>query len=343
MKIIIDAFGGDNSPEEIVSGAIDAVKEKEGFDVVLVGKENTIRKLLGDKEYDESRVSVVNADEVITCDDTPTEAIRSKPNSSIVVAAKLLKTDENAKAFVSAGSTGAVLAAAILLTPRIKGILRPALAPLLPNLKGGETMLLDCGANVDVKPQNLVQFALMGSIYMRNVAGVENPKTALLSNGTEDKKGCALTKEAFALLKEQKDINFVGNMEARDILSGEYDVVVADGFSGNIALKSLEGAVGCLFSVLKTEIKSSKSATLGALFMKGAFRKVKNRMDYNKKGGAVLLGMDKIIVKAHGSSKSEAFKNAIFQAYNAAVTDVSGKIGSELKRLGEADASGDNV
>lgn len=338
MKIIIDAFGGDNSPEEIVSGAIDAVKEKEGFDVVLVGKENTIRKLLGDKEYDESRVSVVNADEVITCDDTPTEAIRSKPNSSIVVAAKLLKTDENAKAFVSAGSTGAVLAAAILLTPRIKGILRPALAPLLPNLKGGETMLLDCGANVDVKPQNLVQFALMGSIYMRNVAGVENPKVALLSNGTEDKKGNLITKEAFGLLKEIKGLNFVGNMEAREILSGDYDVVVSDGFSGNIALKSLEGAVNCIFTTLKAEIKASKKASVGALLMKGAFRKVKEKLDYNKKGGAVLLGMEKVIVKAHGSSKSEAFKNAIFQAYNAAAINVCGKIKDNIDKI-----SGENV
>lgn len=338
MKIIIDAYGGDNAPEEIVEGALEAVREKDGFDLVLVGKENAIRGILGGKEYDESRVSVVNADETITCDETPTEAIKRKPNSSIVVSAKMLKEDEHAKAFVSAGSTGAVLAAAILLTPRIKGIMRPALAPTLPNLKGGETMLLDCGANVDVKPQNLVQFAIMGSLYMRDVLGVKNPKVALLSNGTEDKKGCALTKEAFALLKEVKDINFVGNMEARDILSGDYDVVVTDGFNGNIALKSIEGAVGCIFATLKSEIKSSTSATIGALFMKGAFRKVKNKLDYNKKGGAVLLGMDKVIVKAHGSSKAEAFKNAIFQAYNAAATDVSGRIKGELGKLG-----GENV
>ena len=334
MKIIIDAFGGDNSPEEIVSGAIDAVNEKKGFDVVLVGKENTIRKLLGDKEYDESRVSVVNADEVITCDDTPTEAIRSKPNSSIVVAAKLLKTDENAKAFVSAGSTGAVLAAAILLTPRIKGILRPALAPLLPNLKGGETMLLDCGANVDVKPQNLVQFALMGSIYMRNVAGVENPKAALLSNGTEDAKGNALTKEAFELLKNAENLNFTGNVEARDILSGEADVIVTDGFYGNIALKSMEGAIGCLFKTLKAEIYSSALSKFGALFMKSAFKSVKDKLDYNKKGGAVLLGMEKVVVKAHGSSKAEAFKNAVLQAFEASSLDINEKICREIALLG---------
>lgn len=333
MKIIIDAFGGDNAPEEIVQGAIAAVNEKDGFDIALVGKENAVREILGRCEYDSSRVSVVNADDVITCDDVPTEAIKSKPNSSIVVAAKMLKNDEHAKAFVSAGSTGAVLAAAVLLTPRIRGILRPALAPLLPNLKGGETMLLDCGANSDCKPQYLVQFALMGSVYMSEVAGVKNPRVALLSNGTEDKKGNALTKEAFAMLKEAKGLNFVGNMEARDILSGEYDVVVSDGFNGNIALKSIEGAVGCLFATLKTEIKASKKASLGALMMKGAFRKVKAKLDYNKKGGAVLLGMDKIIVKAHGSSKAEAMKNAIFQAYNAAAMNVSGKIKENILRI----------
>lgn len=333
MKIIIDAFGGDNAPEEIVQGAIAAVNEKDGFDIALVGKENAVREILGRCEYDSSRVSVVNADDVITCDDVPTEAIKSKPNSSIVVAAKMLKNDEHAKAFVSAGSTGAVLAAAVLLTPRIRGILRPALAPLLPNLKGGETMLLDCGANSDCKPQYLVQFALMGSVYMSEVAGVKNPRVALLSNGTEDKKGNALTKEAFAMLKEAKGLNFVGNMEARDILSGEYDVVVADGFNGNIALKSIEGAVGCILATLKTEIKASKKATLGALMMKGAFRKVKAKLDYNKKGGAVLLGMDKIIVKAHGSSKAEAMKNAIFQAYNAAAMNVSGKIKENIVRI----------
>lgn len=338
MKIIVDAFGGDNAPEEIVQGAVAAVNGKEGFDIVLVGKENSVREILGRCEFDASRVSVVNAEDIIDCNDTPTEAIKNKPDSSIVVSAKMLRKDEQAKAFVSAGSTGAVLAAAVLLTPRVKGILRPALAPTLPNLKGGETMLLDCGANPDVKPVNLVQFALMGSVYMSEVMGVKNPRVALLSNGTEDKKGNLITKEAFGLLKEIKGLNFVGNMEAREILSGDYDVVVSDGFSGNIALKSLEGAVNCIFTTLKAEIKASKKASVGALLMKGAFRKVKEKLDYNKKGGAVLLGMEKVIVKAHGSSKSEAFKNAIFQAYNAAAINVCGKIKDNIDKI-----SGENV
>ena len=331
MKIIVDAFGGDNSPEEIVKGTLDAIREREGFDVALVGKENAVRSLLQkETDYDASRVSVVNADDVITCEEAPVEAIRKKTDSSIVVAANLLKEDSSAKAFVSAGSSGAVLAAAIFLTPRIKGIIRPALAPTMPNLQGGETMLLDCGANVDVKPMNLAQFALMGSIYMSEVKGVKNPRVGLLSNGTEEGKGNSLTKEAYEMLKDEKDVNFVGNMEARDILSGNYDVVVSDGFNGNIALKSMEGAINCIFTSLKAEIKASKKATLGALLMKKALRNLKNKLDYNKKGGAVLLGMEKVIVKAHGSSKAEAFKNAIFQAYYAATMDVGGKIRSKL-------------
>ena len=334
MKIIIDAYGGDNSPQEIVKGAIDALKEKDGFDIVLVGKEDGINAVLQTLEYDKTRVFVENATEVIGCDESPTEAIRAKKDSSIVKSVKILKEDENATAFVSAGSTGAVLTASVILSRRIKGVIRPALAPLLPNLAGGQTMLLDCGANVDCKANWLVQFAVMGTVYMREVCGVANPKVALLSNGTEDEKGCALSLETFALLKEDKRINFVGNMEARDILSGEYDVVVADGFNGNIALKATEGAVNVILTNLKAEIKASKSAKIGYLFMKKAFRQLKNQLDYNKRGGAVLLGMEKTVVKAHGASKAEAFKNAVIQAYNNSALDISGKIEIALASTG---------
>ncbi len=335
MKIVIDAYGGDNSPSEIVKGSLEALKEKENFDIVLVGKRDGIERALAGEEYDSSRVSVVDANEVITCEETPTEAIRKKPDSSIVKAVKILKEDESAKAFVSAGSTGAVLTAAVLLSPRIKGVNRPALAPLFPNMRGGETLFLDCGANVDCKPLNLLQFAVMGSVYMNEVKGIENPKVALLSNGTEDAKGCALTKEAFELIKNAEGINFVGNMEARDILSGNYDVVVADGFYGNIALKSMEGAIGCIFASLKTEIYSSFKSKIGALLMKKSFKKVKNTLDYNKKGGATLLGMEKVVVKAHGASKAEAFKNAVLQAYESSSLDINEKIGREIARVGE--------
>lgn len=335
MKIIIDAYGGDNSPQEIVKGAIDALNEKNGFDIVLVGKEDGINSVLQTLTYEKDRVFVENATEVIGCDESPTEAIRVKKDSSIVKSVKLLKEDSEAKAFVSAGSTGAVLTASVILSRRIKGVIRPALAPLLPNLAGGQTMLLDCGANVDCKANWLVQFAVMGSVYMKEVCGVANPKVALLSNGTEDEKGCALSLEAFALLKDDKRINFVGNMEAREILSGEYDVVVADGFSGNVALKATEGAVNVILTNLKAEIKASTSAKLGYLFMKKAFKNLKGKIDYNKKGGAVLLGMEKTVVKAHGSSKAEAFKNAVLQAYNNSAINVSGKIESALAVSGE--------
>ncbi len=327
MKIIVDAFGGDRSPDEIIKGTLDAIREKDGFDVVFCGQERAINAILAaETDYDASRVSVLDAQDVITCDEAPVEAVKKKPNSSIVVSAKALKEDSSVKAFVSAGSTGAVLAAAMFLTPRIKGILRPALAPALPNKKGGQTLLLDCGATADAKPVHLAQYAVMGSAYASEIWGIKNPKVALLSNGTEDAKGNAVTKEAFALLKENKSINFVGNMEAREILSGDYDVVVSDGFNGNVALKSTEGAVGCILSFLKAEIKSSKKAMIGALFMKGAFANLKDKLDYNKRGGAVLLGMEKVIVKAHGSSNAVAFKSAVLQARDAAATDLCGKI-----------------
>lgn len=333
MKIIIDAYGGDNSPSEIIKGALAALKEKENFDLVFVGKESGIKSVLAGEEYDELRVSVVNAEDVISCNESPADAIRKKPDSSIVKSVKILKDDDNAGAFVSAGSTGAVLTAAVLLSPRIKGVNRPALAPLFPNMKGGETLFLDCGANVDCKPINLVQFALMGSVYMSEVKGVANPRVALLSNGTEDAKGNTLTKDAFALLKDCDGINFVGNMEARDILSGDYDVVVTDGFNGNIALKSMEGAIGCIFTELKKEIYSSFSSKIGGMLLKKSFKKIKDKLDYNKRGGALLLGMQKTVVKAHGASKAEAFKNAVLQAYECRL-DVSEKIGREIALSG---------
>lgn len=334
MKIIIDAYGGDNSPSEIIKGALAALKEKENFDLVFVGKESGIKSVLAGEEYDELRVSVVNAEDVISCNESPADAIRKKPDSSIVKSVKILKDDDNAGAFVSAGSTGAVLTAAVLLSPRIKGVNRPALAPLFPNMKGGETLFLDCGANVDCKPINLVQFALMGSVYMSEVKGVANPRVALLSNGTEDAKGNTLTKDAFALLKDCGGINFVGNMEARDILSGDYDVIVTDGFNGNIALKSMEGAIGCIFTELKKEIYSSFSSKIGGMLLKKSFKKIKDKLDYNKRGGALLLGMQKTVVKAHGASKAEAFKNAVLQAYECSALDVSEKIGREIALSG---------
>ncbi|HPG92469.1 MAG TPA: phosphate acyltransferase PlsX, partial [Clostridia bacterium] len=248
-------------------------------------------------------------------------------NSSLVMGFERLKNDPECAGMVSAGSTGAVLTGAFLKVGRIKGVMRPALAPLLPTLKEGEVLLVDCGANVDCKPQMLVQFAHMGAAYMKCVKGVKSPKIGLLSNGTEDKKGNELTKETFALLKEEKELNFCGNIEARDILSGEYDVVVTDGFYGNIALKSIEGTALMILKTLKKNIKSDALSMFGSLFMKKTFKKLKNTMDYNKKGGAPLIGTEKIVIKAHGSSKADS----IFGAINQVIEMHEGKLIENIK------------
>lgn len=318
MKILVDAFGGDNSPEEIIYGAIDAINEQKGFDVVLVGVEDKIKTILNGLKFDQNRVSVLPASEVITCEEEPTVAIRKKPDSSICVAFKELKENSEASAFVSAGSTGAVLVGATLKLGRIKGVNRPALCPYFQTaVKGKNVLLLDSGANADCKPINLGQFALMGSIFAETL-GVKNPKVALLSNGTEDEKGNALNHEVFPILKKMKDVNFVGNCEARDILSGKYDVVVTDGFNGNIALKSMEGAILMVMDALKEEMKASFISKIGALLLKksGVFTRIKSRIDYRTNGGALFLGVNKPVIKIHGSSDRFSVKYGIFQAVN---------------------------
>ena len=315
-KIVIDAFGGDNAPEQIVQGGVFALASQSDFNIVLVGNKEKIENILGKLTYDKSRVEILEANEVITNDDIPTDAIRGKKDSTIVVGMEHYKKDEDMVGFISAGSTGAVLAGAIFKIGRIRGINRPALAPVMPTITDGKVMMLDIGANVDCKPEFLCQFALMGSAYMSNALKVANPRVALLSNGTEDKKGNAFNKEVFVMLKELKGINFVGNMEARDILSGDFDVIVTDGFAGNIALKSSEGAVNAVMNMLKKEIMSSFTSKIGALFMKKSFKNLKNKMDYSKVGGASLLGIDKVVVKCHGASNAETIKCACVQAFD---------------------------
>ena len=334
MKILIDAFGGDNAPKEVVAGTVNAVNEKEGFTAVLVGMEQAIKDELKNYSYPEGRIEILNADEVITCEEEPTKAIR-KPNSSIRVAFKALKENEEMNAFVSAGSTGAVLVGATLKTVfgKINGVDRPALCPVMPTfVDGKQVLLLDSGANADCKPINLCQFALMGSAFAEAM-GVENPKVALLSNGTEDEKGNALNHEVFPILKNMKTINFCGNTEARDLLSGEYDVIVADGFSGNVALKSMEGALKGMLKLLKGAIYSSLSGKIGGMFLKKKITALKDKLDYSKQGGALFLGVHKPVVKAHGSSKRDSIKACIYQAIRAAENNVSDKITEKL--LGE--------
>lgn len=332
-KIVLDVFGGDNAPKATVEGAVRALEKAKDLQLVLVGdKEKTLEELAA-FSYDEKRVEFVDAKEVITNDDSPTEAIRVKRDSSIVRAMDYLNEHDEAAAFVSSGATGAVLTAAVLLLPRIQGINRPALAPILPTVKGGHVCLIDCGANVSPRALNLVQFAKMGSEYMKVQHGTDSPRVALLSNGTEDKKGSELGKEAFPMLKAEDGINFVGNMEARELLSGDYDVVVADGFSGNVCLKSAEGTAVGLFELIKQNIMAGGlRAKLGYLLLKPALKNVKKIMDYNDNGGALLIGLKKIVVKGHGASKAHSVCAEILQAKTLAESGLLEKIEGSFRK-----------
>lgn len=330
MKIILDCYGGDHGPAEMVAGAAAAQKRENGLEIILAGKREELQTLAlyhGMKNYE-----IIDAAEVVTNDESPTAAVKTKKDSSLVRALEALKSRDDVEAMVSAGSTGAVLTGGVLKVGRLKGILRPALAPILPTLDGREVCLIDCGANVDCKPEYLAQFAMMGSSYMQTVYSIAAPRVALVSVGVEDHKGNELTKAAFQLLKEAP-VNFVGNMEARDALSGNYDVLVCDGFVGNVLLKSTEGAVGMLMKSLKRSIVSRLSSKIGALFMKKSFKELKESMDYNNKGGAPFLGLSKIIVKAHGSSERVAVEAALLQASRMAAGGLVAKIKNNLPEL----------
>ena len=317
-KIIVDAMGGDNAPAEIVKGAAMALSADKDLQVVLTGDGQKIGEVLSGLSYDKERLLVVHCSEVITNDDVPTAAIRQKKDSSLVVALKMLKEDDTAHGFVSAGSTGAVLTGALLRVGRIRGISRPAVCPVLPTATGGRVLLIDAGANAECKAVNMAHFAIMGTAYAKSM-GVAAPRVGLVNNGTEDHKGDPLHQEAHELLKTLPGIDFVGNIEGRDIMSGDVDVAVCDGFSGNIALKTTEGTAMALMRVIKDTISSSLSAKIGyALFMKKAFRKIKRVMDYSKYGGAVLLGIEKPVVKSHGSSKADSVCASVLQAKEAA-------------------------
>lgn len=314
MKIVIDAMGGDNAPREIINGAIGALQQRGGFSIVFTGNEEVITKELSLYSYDKSRVEVKHACEVITNNEAPATAVRSKRDSSLVVGLKTLKEDEEAGAFISAGSTGAVLAGGIMYLGRIPGVKRPALCPAIPNVRGGMTLLCDAGANADCKPEYLAQFAVMATAYGKAAYGMDNPKVGLLNNGTEDHKGDIMHQEAFALLKETKGINFVGNVEGRDIMFGDSDIVVADGFSGNVALKSAEGCGKTVGAILKQEFSKAK---MRYLIARKQIEKVKTILDYNRSGGAIFLGLKKTVVKAHGSSKAETITVTVLQAVDA--------------------------
>ena len=332
-KVVLDTMGGDNSPYAQVEGAVIAVNEDKDLHVVLVGSEEIISQELLKYSYNKEQISIINATDIITNDDTPTVAIKQKTESSLVKAFDELKNNDEVVALVSTGSTGAVLTGGFLKIGRIKGVSRPALCPILPTKTGGVVSICDCGANVDSKPINLIHYAIMANAYVKNVFKIDNPRVALLSVGTEDHKGNELTKAVLPILREMEGINFVGNMEARDLLSGDYDLVITDGFAGNVLLKSTEGAVLTILSMLKSEIKSSALSMFGALFMKKAFKNLKTKMDYNNKGGAVLLGTKKIIMKGHGSSKAKSVSVCLHQVVDMHKANVCGIIADEIGKV----------
>lgn len=333
IKIVVDAFGGDNAPDEIVKGVLCAINNNKDIHIILAGDQDKLENLLANKKYNCDQISFLDAKDVISNDESPTEAIRFKKESSLVKAFDLCKEKADVVGIISAGSTGAVLTGAFMKLGRIKGIYRPALCPILPTMDGGFVSICDCGANMDTKPEYLEQFAIMGSAYL-NVVGKEKPRVALLNVGTEDHKGDVRSKETFELLKANKKINFVGNMEARDLMTGDYDLVVTDGFAGNVLLKSAEGAVKCLLKTMKKEIKASFLSKIGTIFMGKTFKKLKKTFSTSAYGGAVLLGCKKLVVKAHGNSNQVSICVCINQMYNMAKGKLINKISHNLESKG---------
>ena len=311
VKVALDAHGGDNAPKEVVKGALSAIKENQNLIVYLVGVKELIEKELDGIEYDMERIKIVNADEIISMSEAPVAAIRKKKNSSIVIGMQMVKNKE-ADAFVSCGSTGAVLVGGQVIVGRIKGVDRPPLAPLIPTAKGF-ALLIDCGANVDSKPLNLLQFAKMGSIYMNKMMGVENPRVGIVNIGAEEEKGNALVKDSFPLLKGCPEINFIGSVEAREIPEGNVDVIVCDAFVGNVILKLYEGLSATLISKIKESMLSNARSKIGGALVKPALRSTVKSFSSSEYGGAPLLGLKGLVVKGHGNSKAKEIKNALNQ------------------------------
>ena len=312
VNVALDAMGGDNAPGEIVKGAVNAAKKKEQLKITLVGREEDIKRELDScGDYPGDRIDICPASEIIEMGEPPVDAIRKKKDSSIVKGLRLVR-DGECDAFVTAGSTGAALAGGQLLVGRIKGIERSPLAPIMPTAKG-PVLLIDCGANMDAKASQLVQFAQMGSIYMSNMTGNINPRVALLNVGTEEEKGNALVKETFPLLKECRGINFIGNIEARDVPAGAADVVVCDAFAGNVLLKTYEGVASVLLHSIKDTLMSSLKTKIGALLIKGSLKSMMGKFDASRYGGAPMLGLKGLVVKTHGNAKATEICNAVLQ------------------------------
>lgn len=327
MKLAIDAMGGDHAPEQIILGVNRALKEFPELELMVFGDEEKIRSFLNSG----SRANVIHAPEVILGTDEPVRAVRRKKRSSLVMMAQAV-AENQASACVSAGNTGALLAAGLFVVGRIDGIERPALAPTFPTIDGKGFVMLDAGANAEAKPEHLLQYAVMGSVYAEKVRGIEKPRVGLLNIGTEEKKGNELTKATYGLLKEASGLNFVGNVESRELLNSVADVVVTDGFTGNMVLKTIEGSALSVFSMLKSALTSSTKSKIGALLLKEELRNLKNKMDYAEYGGAGLFGLKAPVIKAHGSSDANAFFHAIEQAYKMAQANVPAIIESQLHK-----------
>lgn len=329
MKIIVDAFGGDNAPLEIIKGAAQAADEL-GVDIILTGSEKIIKETASSNGINIDKLSIIHTDSVIDIHEEPTAVIKEKSDCSMAVGLKAL-AEGKGDAFVSAGSTGALVVGSTFLAKRLKGIKRPALAPLLPTAKGF-MMLMDAGANVDCRPEMIVQFGIMGSCYMEKVMGIKSPKVGLINVGAEDTKGRDIEIEAHKLL-EKAPINFYGNLEARNLPDGECDVAVSDGFTGNVALKLYEGMGSFFGHELKSMLTNGITSKLAALLILPKVKSFKKRFDYTEVGGAVLMGISKPVIKAHGSSNAKAFYNAIRQAKQCVEGDFVGEISRSLEKL----------
>lgn len=326
MKIVIDGMGGDNAPKSNVEGAVNAIKEYN-VDLIITGDKDLLEKEFSNYEFDRNKLEIVHTTEIIENEDKPVKAIRSKKDSSMVVALNLVK-EGKADAIISAGNTGALLAGGLFVVGRIKGIDRPCLCSAIPNVKRGMTLIADCGANADCKPKNLVEFSAMSNIYARKVLGLENPKVALANVGLEEGKGNDLVKRSYEEIKKL-DLNFIGNVEAREVINAYTDIIICDGFTGNILLKSAEGVALSVMSLIKETFMASTKSKIGALLIKDDLRKLKSFIDYSEYGGAPLLGLNGGVIKAHGSSDAKAIKNAI----NQGIKFAKGKVVEDISQF----------
>ncbi|MCC0648965.1 phosphate acyltransferase PlsX [Clostridioides sp. ZZV15-6598] len=326
MKIVIDGMGGDNAPKSNVEGAVNAIKEYQ-VDLIITGDKDLLEKEFSNYEFDRNKLEIVHTTEIIENEDKPVKAIRSKKDSSMVVALNLVK-EGKADAIISAGNTGALLAGGLFVVGRIKGIDRPCLCSAIPNVKRGMTLIADCGANADCKSKNLVEFAAMSNIYSRKVLGLENPKVALANVGLEEGKGNDLVKKSYEEIKKL-DLNFIGNVEAREVINAYTDIIICDGFTGNILLKSAEGVALSVMSLIKETFMASTKSKIGALLIRDDLKKLKSFIDYSEYGGAPLLGLNGGVIKAHGSSDAKAIKNAI----NQGIKFTKGKVVEDINQF----------